>query len=60
MSKGGPPCFRDRSTRRDHLKDDVAARSHLAVGREYGTSDNAIRKWIRTYEAEQASPGTGA
>jgi transposase-like protein len=24
----------------------------LAVGRRYGVSDNAIRKWIRQYERE--------
>jgi transposase-like protein len=29
--------------------------SFLAVGRKYGVSDNAIRKWVRWYEyqAEQ-------
>lgn len=25
---------------------------HLAVGRKYGVSDNAIRKWVRSYENE--------
>lgn len=25
--------------------------SFLAVGRKYGVSDNAVRKWIRWYEA---------
>ena len=24
--------------------------SFLAVGRKYGVSDNAVRKWIRWYE----------
>ncbi len=24
--------------------------SFLAIGRKYGVSDNAIRKWIRWYE----------
>jgi transposase-like protein len=27
--------------------------SFLAIGRKYGVSDTAIRKWIRWYEAEQ-------
>jgi transposase-like protein len=27
--------------------------SFVAVGRKYGVSDNAIRKWIRWYEYEQ-------
>jgi len=25
---------------------------YLAVGRRYGVSDNAIRKWVRQYERE--------
>jgi transposase-like protein len=31
---------------------EVAASSYLAVGRRYGVSDNAIRKWLRAYERE--------
>jgi hypothetical protein len=27
-----------------------------AVGRKYGVSDNAVRKWIRWYEAQRAPP----
>jgi hypothetical protein len=30
---------------------EVAASSFLAVARKYGVSDNAIRKWLRAYEA---------
>jgi transposase-like protein len=26
-----------------------------AVGRKYGVSDNAIRKWMRTYEREESA-----
>ena len=26
---------------------------YLAVGRKYGVSDNAIRKWVRAYERER-------
>ena len=26
--------------------------SYLAVGRKYGVSDNAIRKWVGAYERE--------
>jgi transposase-like protein len=26
--------------------------SYAAVGRKYGVSDNAVRKWLRTYAAE--------
>jgi transposase-like protein len=43
---------------------DLAATSFCAVGRKYGVSDNAIRKWVRWYEAERAQvsasgPGGG-
>ena len=31
---------------------EIEACSFLAVGRRYGVSDNAIRKWLRAYEAE--------
>jgi transposase-like protein len=28
--------------------------SMVAVGRKYGVSDNAVRKWLRAYEREAA------
>jgi hypothetical protein len=37
------------------LREDVRSMSICAVGRKYGVSDNAIRKWLRWYE--QASQG---
>jgi HNH endonuclease len=37
------------------LMADLAATSVLAVGRKYGVSDNAVRKWIRSYEYERAT-----
>jgi HNH endonuclease len=33
---------------------ELAATSFSAVGRKYGVSDNAIRKWVCAYEREQA------
>ena len=36
----------DGRDRRDEL---------LAVGRKYGVSDNAIRKWVRAYERERGT-----
>jgi hypothetical protein len=36
----------------EQLKADVQSMSYVAVGRKYGVSDNAIRKWIRRYEYE--------
>ena len=32
---------------------EIEASSFLAVGRRYGVSDNAIRKWLRAYVAEE-------
>ena len=29
--------------------------NYSAVGRKYGVSDNAIRKWLRAYESERPS-----
>jgi transposase-like protein len=33
---------------------EVEELGYLAVGRRYGVSDNAIRKWVRQYERERA------
>lgn len=37
---------------RDQLLREIHATSYAAVGRKYGVSDNAIRKWVRQYERE--------
>jgi len=37
----------------DRLMVEVASMSFLAVGRKYGVSDNAVRKWIRWYEYQR-------
>lgn len=37
----------------EQLKAEIEATSYLAVGRRYGVSDNAIRKWVRAYERER-------
>jgi len=34
----------------EQLMADVASMSFLAIGRKYGVSDSAVRKWIRWYE----------
>ena len=39
----------------DRLMREIAATSWSAVGRKYGVSDNAVRKWVRWYEAEEAA-----
>lgn len=38
----------DRPTR-DQLKNDIRELSFLAIGRKYGVTDNAIRKWCIAY-----------
>jgi hypothetical protein len=40
----------------EQLIAELAASSYLAVGRKYGVSDNAIRKWVRAYERERPPP----
>jgi HNH endonuclease len=45
----------------EQLLREVADLGYLAVGRKYGVSDNAIRKWCRGYERERGTellPGT--
>jgi hypothetical protein len=37
-----------------HLIREVRAMGYAATGRRYGVSDNAIRKWMRQYEHEEA------
>jgi hypothetical protein len=36
----------------EQLIREIDETSYLAVGRKYGVSDNAIRKWVRQYERE--------
>jgi hypothetical protein len=39
----------------EQLMAEIEATSYSAVGRKYGVSDNAIRKWVRAYERERES-----
>ena len=36
---------------------ELAAIGYSAVGRKYGVSDNAVRKWVRWYERERSDGG---
>jgi hypothetical protein len=36
----------------EQLLEEIEQTSYVAVGRKYGVSDNAIRKWVRFYENE--------
>ena len=38
----------------EQLLAEIKRLGYLAVGRKYGVSDNAVRKWIRQYERERA------
>ena len=37
----------------EQLVQEIAALGYTGVGRKYGVSDNAVRKWRRVYEAER-------
>ncbi len=37
----------------EQLMADIESMSFLAIGRKYGVSDNAVRKWIRWYEYQR-------
>lgn len=43
----------------EQLMAEIEATSYLAVGRKYGVSDNAVRKWIRAYERQADAGGDG-
>lgn len=38
----------------EQLKVEIATMSIVAIGRKYGVSDNAVRKWLRAYEYHAA------
>lgn len=37
----------------EQLLAEIEATSYCAVGRKYGVSDNAVRKWVKFYERER-------
>jgi transposase-like protein len=37
----------------ERLLEEIEVTSYLAVGRKYGVSDNAVRKWVRWYERQR-------
>jgi hypothetical protein len=39
----------------EQLVREIADAGYSAVGRRYGVSDNAVRKWVRQYEREEAA-----
>jgi transposase-like protein len=66
--RGRPTPDRRKVTRPpyEQLLEEIEAVGYLAVGRKYGVSDNAVRKWVRFYErqiereaAENSAPVDG-
>lgn len=49
---GRPAARKVERPAREKLLAEVEATSYCAVGRKYGVSDNAVRKWVRFYERE--------
>jgi hypothetical protein len=39
---------------REQLLEEIREHGYLGVGRRYGVSDTAVRKWVRQYERERA------
>jgi hypothetical protein len=44
----------------EQLLAEIEATSYCAVGRKYGVSDNAVRKWVRFYEREREAAAAGS
>lgn len=58
--KPNPALRRVQRPTHDILLREIAETSYLAVGRRYGVSDNAVRKWLRQYEREAAAGAISA
>jgi hypothetical protein len=43
----------------EQLLEEIKAMGYLAVGRKYGVSDNAVRKWVRWYERQMEREAAG-
>ena len=56
-SRGVPAPERRRVQRPPlhQLLSEIETSGYSAVGRRYGVSDNAVRKWVRQYEREEAA-----
>ena len=59
-TRGRPGARRIERPPYEQLLEEIAALGYLAVGRKYGVSDNAIRKWRLAYEREAEAAGRGA
>ena len=58
--KANPALRRVERPPYDKLLREIEATSYSAVGRRYGVTDNAIRKWLRQYERAAAVSATAA
>lgn len=43
-------CFPSKRPPKEMLEKDISEMSFLAIGRKYGVSDNAVRKWAKKYD----------
>jgi hypothetical protein len=44
----------------EQLLAEIEATNYCAVGRKYGVSDNAVRKWVKFYEREREATTSGS
>lgn len=54
--RSGRPRLQTRKVERppyERLLAEITSDGYAAVGRRYGVSDNAVRKWVRLYDREQ-------
>lgn len=58
--KPKPAIRRVRRPPYEQLLEEIEATSYCAVGRKYGVSDNAVRKWIKFYEREREAAAAGS
>jgi hypothetical protein len=60
--RGRPNPESRRATRPpyEQLLAEIEAHGYCWVGRKYGVSDNAVRKWVKFYERERERAGGGA
>lgn len=57
--KAVPGLHRVQRPPYEQLCAEIAASGYEAVGRRFGVSGDAIRKWRRAYEAQQGADGAG-
>ncbi len=49
-----PTSYQSRSPSKEQLTEDVKNMSMVAVGRKYGVTDNAVRRWCKKYGIDKS------